>query len=75
MEHGFGIAIGLLTPLEHKITGRLEGNGIFKIDGHWFVQGIAGILAIDHGRHAGHRVQYLLPRANALMQPIGDMLR
>ena len=74
MQQGFGISIGLLPALEHEITRGLEGNRPGEILRHWMIGGIACILFVHHGCHALHRGHHLRLGADAVAQPVGDVL-
>ena len=73
MQNEFGIAIRLHASLEYKITRRAE-RGSFEPWRHWAIAWISCILPIHHLGHSPHRVQYLLPGDDPMMQPVGDML-
>ena len=44
------------------------------IPAHRPVGRVAGVLAIDHRRHAPQRREHLLAGADAVAQPVGDVL-
>src|SRR6056297_1528972 len=54
MQYGFGIARGLLAPLEDQIAGGLEGDSV-KPGRHWVITWVVGVLPIHHLRHLLHR--------------------
>ena len=62
------------AAFENQVACGGKGNRCLKIAGHGQVSTIAGVLLIDHGGHALHGFHDLFFAANAVMQPIGDML-
>ena len=74
MQQRLRIAAGLLTTLQGKITGRPKRNAAFEIRRHVRVCRIPGVLLIDHLRHALESLQYLICGANAVIQPVRDVL-
>src|SRR5690606_436470 len=74
MQHRLGIAVGLFATFEYQIAGGLKRDVGVEIRRHISVQRIACILTIDHGGHALQCFHHLLARANAMTQPVGDVL-
>src|SRR5690606_27178989 len=55
-------------------AGRLEGDGV-EAGRHRPVGRVAGVLLVDHRRHALHHVHDLGLVDDAVVQPVGDVLR
>ena len=75
MKDRLCIAIGLLSSFEHQITGSLKGNTLLKITCHGLVEFVSSVLGINHGGHFLEHRPNLRLAAEAVMQPISDMLR
>ena len=74
VKRRLGVAVGLVAALKDQRACRLERDALVEVRRHWPIGTIPGILAIDNFRHALQRRQHLFARANAMMQPIGNML-
>ncbi|OMQ40209.1 hypothetical protein BKP54_28915 [Ensifer sp. 1H6] len=75
MQDRFGITVRLLAALEHQLERCLEGNRAVKIAGHRCILCIIGVLAVDDGGHALHRLDHLRLGDDAVMQPVRHVLR
>ena len=78
VKQGLGIAVRLLHPLEHQGAGRLIGQvcigaGV-RIGRHGTIQRVAGVLGVHLGGHSQKGRVHLFGRADAVQQPVGDML-
>jgi acetolactate synthase-1/2/3 large subunit len=73
VQDEFGVAVRLIESLEHQIAGRGE-RGVLISRRHGAIVRIAGVLPIDHLRHALHGVQHLLLADDTVVQPVGDVL-
>src|SRR5690606_18283698 len=74
VEQRLGVAGGLLPPLQHQVPGSGEGEALRQVRGHRPVGGIPSVLAIDHRRHPRQGIEHLLLAADAVAQPVGDVL-
>ena len=75
MQHRLGIAGRLLTAAEYQITGSLKRNRTVEIGCHRAIGGIIFVLAIDDGCHFLHHLADKGFGADAVVKPVGDMLR
>src|SRR5690554_7876888 len=74
VQHGLGIAAGLFTTFEYQFAGSLESDTVIEVRRHRLVQGVTGVLTVHHGGHALQGFHHLLFSADAVVQPIGDVL-
>ena len=74
MEDRLGVAGGLLGASEHQLAGGGEGQAV-EAWGHGDVQGVAGVLLVDHDRHGPQCIEDLFLGDDAVQQPVGQMLR
>ena len=74
MQQRFGVAVGLITTLENKIAGSLEGDAVVEGRTHSYVQIVTGILSVDNVRHAPKCFANLILGADAVQQPVGKVL-
>mmetsp|Transcript_14789 Transcript_14789/g.36192 ORF Transcript_14789/g.36192 Transcript_14789/m.36192 type:complete len:759 (-) Transcript_14789:48-2324(-) len=63
-----------LPALEDHVAPSLELDPV-AVRRHRLVVGVLGILIVDDGGHALHRVHDLLLGADAVVQPVGNVLR
>ncbi len=68
------IPIGLDTPLENQLQRGLEGKAGGRIGAHGFIGGIVRILSIHNLGHAMEGFADLIGGADAMVQPVGDVL-
>ena len=74
MKHRLGIARRLNRAFKHQIAGAFEGEAV-EGRGHRGVSRIAGVLTIDHSGHPLHDLGDAGLGHDAVMQPVGDVLR
>src|SRR4051812_9135442 len=72
-QNVFRVAVRLFAALEDEVAGGLEGDTV-EIRRHRAVQRIAGVLLVDHHRHALERLHHLLFGDDAMLQPVRQML-
>src|SRR5690606_26898136 len=69
-----GVATRLGTTLEHQLASGLEGDVAVEVRRHVAVRRVIGVLLVDHGGHALHRLHHLLLADHAVAQPVGNVL-
>src|SRR6056297_1125710 len=74
MQKRFGIARGLLGPLEDQVMRRAKGHTV-EARRHRRVRRTMRVLRIHLGRHAPQRGLDLFGGADAMQQPVGQILR
>ena len=74
VEDGLGVAVGLDAPREHQVQGGLEGHAGVVVRGHGPVGRVPGVLAVHHLGHAPHGLPDLVPGADPVVQPVGQVL-
>ena len=75
MQDRLGVTRWLRPPLKNKIAGSLKGNGCVKIICHRPIERISHILSINNRCHIPHDFHGKLLGANAMMDPVGNILR
>src|SRR5690606_2824197 len=75
MQDRFGVAVRLHATLEDEVAGRLKGDRILERRCHRAIVRIPCVLAVDNFGHALHRLHDLVPRDDAVMEPVGHVLR
>ena len=70
MQQRLGVAVGLRDALEHQRLCRLIGKACRLVTAHRFIEGIACILAVDLGGHAGEGGLRFLLAAHAMEKPV-----
>ena len=74
MQERLGVAVRLLSALEHEVKRRAKSDAGLVIVTHAPIGGIAGILLVDDRGHAPEGLFDLRLCRNAVLQPVGDML-
>lgn len=74
MEDPLGVAVRLRGSFEDQVFGGLEGDAVFEVRGHGAVGGVGGVLLVDDGGHALEGFEDLGFCAEAVAEPVGDVL-
>src|SRR5262245_19736541 len=74
VEHWLGVAVRRLRAIEDKVQRRLKCDVSIVVRRHVAIVAVAVILAVDDLRHALKRLDYLILRDDAVLEPVGDML-
>ena len=81
MQNEFGVTVGLRAAFEDEVARGLKGGALVKVWCHGTVVRVAGVLPINHGRHALQRRRRSgLPRhldqaTTTRQAKVGDLLR
>ena len=74
MQNRLRVAVGLCGTFKDKVTGSLKRDALVEVWRHICVDVVVFILSIDYCRHTLQRLHDLRFAANAVAQPVGNVL-
>jgi len=74
MQCRLGVAVWLFTAIDYQIAGRLEGDAVIEVARHWSVAWVVCVLTVNNFSHSLKSLHYLLLGADAVTNPVSDVL-